>query len=335
MALRKNNGIWWVDICYCGKRIRKSTKTKIKFDAQKFHDQILEELWKTNKFKETPKKTWMDAVIRWIEESEHKRSLKTDKFHLAWLDTYLKDKFLKDITEELIENIALIKEKTGVKPSSVNRVLEIIRAILNRAHKEWKWLNSVPNIRIRKFENKRLRWLTKIEAQRLLGELPPHLKDMAIFTLATGLRESNVTGLQWSQVDLIKNHALIHSDQSKTKRAIPVPLNSLAREVLVRQKGNHNIFVFTYKDSPVSRCNNNAWRKALKRAKIKDFRWHDLRHTWASWHVQSGTSLHELQQLGGWSDYDTVLRYAHLSSDHLQQAAERVSDRFSSQAFGF
>lgn len=64
---------------------------------------------------------------------------------------------------------------------------------------------------------------------------------------------------------------------------------------------------------PVTRCNNHAWQKALKRVDINDFRWHDLRHTWASWHVQNGTPLHELQQLGGWSNYETVLRYAHLS----------------------
>lgn len=56
----------------------------------------------------------------------------------------------------------------------------------------------------------------------------------------------------------------------------------------------------------------------------KAIRWHDLRHTWASWHVQNGTPLHELQQLGGWSNYETVLRYAHLSSEHLRVAAERV-----------
>ena len=58
------------------------------------------------------------------------------------------------------------------------------------------------------------------------------------------------------------------------------------------------------------------------------------RHTWASWHVQNGTSLHELQQLGGWSEYDTVLRYAHLSSDHLRKASERVSGTFTSPRLG-
>jgi integrase len=66
--------------------------------------------------------------------------------------------------------------------------------------------------------------------------------------------------------------------------------------------------------------------KALERAGISDFRWHDLRHTWASWHVQNGTPLHELQQLGGWSTYEMVLRYAHLSSEHLRTAAERIHD---------
>jgi len=62
----------------------------------------------------------------------------------------------------------------------------------------------------------------------------------------------------------------------------------------------------------------------LKRAGIENFRW-DLRHTWASWHVQNGTSLQELQQLGGWTSFEMVLRYAHLSSDHLKEAAERVN----------
>lgn len=85
---------------------------------------------------------------------------------------------------------------------------------------------------------------------------------------------------------------------------------------------------------PIQKCSTKAWQKALHRAGIKDFRWHDLRHTWASWHVQNGTSLHELQQLGGWSDYDTVLRYAHLSSDHLHEAATRVSGIFTSPRLG-
>lgn len=324
MALYKRDGVWWLDIRHQGKRVRKSTGTEIKEDAQRLHDQLKHELWQEDKMKSLPNRTWMDAVLRWVDESAHKRSLETDKYHLAWLDPFLRSKKLSDIDRDLIEFIAKKKEAEKVSLTTVNRILELIRAILNRAHKEWGWLDKTPIIRMRKIENKRIRWLTKQEVSRLLKELPPHLKDMASFTLATGLRESNVTQLKWSEIHLDKKHALIHADESKSKRPIPVPLNKQAISIIKAQIGKNATYVFTYNGNPITRCNNHAWQKALKRAGIDDFRWHDLRHTWASWHVQNGTPLHELQQLGGWSNYEMVLRYAHLSSAHLRAAAERV-----------
>lgn len=72
---------------------------------------------------------------------------------------------------------------------------------------------------------------------------------------------------------------------------------------------------------PVNDANGKAWRKALIRAGIENFRWHDLRHTWASWHIQNGTPLHVLRELGGWADLSMALRYAHLSSSHLEEYA--------------
>ena len=83
--------------------------------------------------------------------------------------------------------------------------------------------------------------------------------------------------------------------------------------------------VFTYQGKPVGSCNTKAWRAALKRAGIENFRWHDLRHTWASWHIQQGTPVHVLQELGGWSDIRMVQQYAHLAPEHLAQYAERLS----------
>lgn len=147
---------------------------------------------------------------------------------------------------------------------------------------------------------------------------------MAIFRLATGLRQSNVKNLKWDNVDLLKQHAWVHADEAKGAKAIAVPLNVDALDILQKQVGIHPRFVFTYHGKPVTNVNTRAWRMALQRAGIKDFRWHDLRHTWASWHVQSGTSLQELQLLGGWSSFSMVLRYAHLSSDHLRSAANRI-----------
>src|SRR5665647_3154931 len=79
----------------------------------------------------------------------------------------------------------------------------------------------------------------------------------------------------------------------------------------------------TFKGNPVHQVNTKAWHKVLKRLGIENFRWHDSRHTWASWHIQEGTPLHVLQELGGWSTPDMVQKYAHLSSEHLAQWVDR------------
>ncbi len=91
-----------------------------------------------------------------------------------------------------------------------------------------------------------------------------------------------------------------------------------------RQLGKHPRRVFTYAGRPLVTANSLAWRSALKRAGIENFRWHDLRHTWASWHRQAGTPTHELQRLGGWRSSVMVERYAHLAPDHLAKAANRL-----------
>jgi integrase len=82
-------------------------------------------------------------------------------------------------------------------------------------------------------------------------------------------------------------------------------------------RGKHPTRVFTYKGQPIKQANKRAWYNALKRAGIEDFRWHDLRHTWASWHVQGGTPLFALQELAGWETEKMVRRYAHLAAEHL------------------
>lgn len=325
MALYKRKTTWWVSISHHGQRIQRSTGTANKIEAQEYHDKLRAELWNVTKLDNKLVYSWRDAVIRWLSESQHKRSIESDKMHLRWLDNYLRDYQLHDLTRDLIEDIANKKEAEGVSPATVNRMLEVVRALLRKAHREWEWIDKTPVIRMRYEEKQRIRWLTLDEASLLLKELPSHLKDMAAFTLATGLRASNVTELQWQDVDLKKRHAWIHPDQAKAKKAIPVPLNDNAMHVLHARIGSHPRVVFTYKNNPIIQCNTKAWRNALARAGIVNFRWHDLRHTWASWHVQNGTSLQELQMLGGWSSFEMVLRYAHLSSDHLRDAADRIA----------
>lgn len=95
--------------------------------------------------------------------------------------------------------------------------------------------------------------------------------------------------------------AWIQPDQAKARKAIPVPLSSAAVAVLHKQISRHQANVFSFRGKPVHQVNTKAWHKALKRIGIEYFRWHDLRHTWASWHVQEGTPQRVLHELGGWS----------------------------------
>ena len=212
----------------------------------------------------------------------------------------------------------------GLSNATVNRTLELLRAILRKSVNDWEWLERAPQIRMLKEPTRRIRFLTREEAPRLLAALPEHLADMAAFSLATGLRASNVTGLQWTQVDLVRRLAWVHADQAKARRAIPVPLNAEAVLLVRKQLGKHGTHVFSYRGMSITQVSTKAWYAALERAGITDFRWHDLRHTWASWHVQQGTPLFALQELGGWESAEMVRRYAHLAADHLAPFAERL-----------
>jgi integrase len=108
---------------------------------------------------------------------------------------------------------------------------------------------------------------------------------------------------------------------TKNSQALAVPLNDEALFVIREQRFKNELYVFTYKGERIARANNTGWRNALKSAGIEDFRWHDLRHTWASWHVQNGTALNVLQELGGWESIEMVRRYAHLAPENLAAAA--------------
>lgn len=322
MSIYKRKDTWWIQFTAAdGTRIQRSAGTKIKQEAQELHDRLKAEAWKTKNLGVKPTRTWQEAVIKWLTEQDHKRSIETDKYHLRWLDGILGSKNLTQIDKVILERITEAKKSEGSSNATVNRILSLIRAILNRAKNEWEWIDGVPNFRFLLEPNERIRWLTHDEANKLLAELPNHLEVMARFALATGLREANVTGLKWSQVDLKREYAWVDAAKAKANKPISVPLNADAISVLRNQEGQHKIFVFTFDGKPIKKAGGKAWRKALKRAALEDFRWHDLRHTWASWHVQAGTPLNVLQELGGWASYDMVLRYAHLSSEHLKAHA--------------
>ena len=324
MSLYQRGNIWWTRFTSPnGKRIRKSTFTEDKKQAQEYEDRLKAELWRQQQLGEKPRRTWQEAVARWCQEKETKSDFKKDLGRLRWLHTYLGDCYLDEISRDYVDHIAYTK-KSESSASTANRHLALIRSILNCAKDDWEWIDRVPRFRLFSEPKKRVRFLTQQQAQGLIQELPQHLALMARFTLATGLRQRNVSFLEWSQIDISRAVAWIHPDQSKSKKAITVPLNQDALSVLEECGGVHASYVFTYKGKPVARTSTAAFKKACQRAKIENFVWHDLRHTWASWHVQQGTTLQELMELGGWSSMEMVLRYAHFAGEHLQTAAKNI-----------
>lgn len=173
----------------------------------------------------------------------------------------------------------------------------------------------------------RTRWLDAGEWAKLKKALlkeSPLLAQAAEFTLATGLRENNVLNLEWSQVDLRRRVAWLHGDQMKTGAALGVRLNDDAMAVLKARKGIDAVLVFGNPDYALTKASNKAWYAAVKAAGMVGFRWHDLRHTWASSAVMNGVRIEELMEMGGWKSYSMVKRYAHLSSEHLAAAAAKV-----------
>jgi integrase len=324
---RKRGSTWWVDVTTAGgERVRCSAKTSDRKAAQEYHDRLKADAWRVSKLGERQRRSWDEAAMKFLKEVEGKSSYRDYLRQVHFWTKHFRGMPLDAITRD---RAAELVEAEDNSTATKNRYIACLRAVLRKAAGAWEWLDRVPKLKMYQEPKQRIRWVTKEEAEKLLAALPEWLADMARFSLATGLRQANVYGLEWSQVDLERRVAWVHPDQAKARRAIGVPLNEDAVAVIRKQLGKHLRRVFV---SPVGEPMDywpqparDGWTAGCKRAGIKNFRWHDLRHTWASWHVQQGTPLYVLKELGGWETLEIVKRYAHLAPDHLKSYAERIS----------
>ena len=326
MSLRKRGGSWWVDVVAPnGERIRRTTGTANKALAQEFHDRLKSELWRISKLGEKPRRTWNEAVGALAEGVRHTRQRSSqDKAHLRWLDQYLGGKYLDTISRAVIDRITEAKLAEGVSNATVNRPLEVVRAILRKCVNDWEWLDRTPQVRMLKEPTRRVRFLTRDEAKRLLAALPEHLAVMATFSLATGLaagechRVAVVAGGfgAASGVDSSRSGEGTEGDCGAAQRGgrrhhpwsdreAPHARVQLSRETGVA--GQYEGLVpgarsGRHRELPLARL--AAHLGELARAE---------RH-----------ALHALQELGGWESAEMVRRYAHFSTEHLAPYADRL-----------
>jgi integrase len=322
---RKDSPYWWIKTVLAdGRRVCQSTRLKVLEDAEEFVIRLKADAYEAARTGIPVERYWQDAVVQYLEDNADKRRLFYDQAHFQKLDPYLRGYRLRDINMNALRPfIQDRKHKDGVANGTINRALEVVRHVLNMARDDWGWIARVPKVRMLKEPKRRVRFLKEEEADRLMLALPEHMVPVVRYALATGCRMTEILRLEWSRVDLGRRVSWLEAGTTKNGEGRGVPLNRDAILALRSVQGQHERWCFTYRGKRMEAI-GSAWKRSLKRAGIEKFRFHDLRHTWASWHVMSGTSLQELMELGGWKSYEMVLRYAHLAPEHLSDAAARI-----------
>ena len=321
---RGDSRYWWINATLPnGKRIRQSTGTESREEAEALLAKIKLEAFRETHFGIKRQRSWQEAVVRYLEVKATLRSIRDVRRICRRLDPYLGKLLLNHINGDVIWSIVQGELRKGNKPATVNRYLATIRNLLRTARDEWQWIDSIPMVRLLPGEVERDRWLTREEADRLVSVCPDHLSATVRFALATGCRAREILDLEWNRVDLQRQTAWLNQTKNGTPRG--VPLNRDAVAVLREQIGKHPRFCFTFRGERIKHnISNHAWFSALQQAGLENFRFHDLRHTWASWHRQAGTSCDELKELGGWKTRSMVDRYAKFATEHLSFAAARI-----------
>lgn len=324
MPLYRRSGTsnWWVRL---GRATRRSTGTQDRAEAEEFEERLRQRIWRLKKLGDRSAISWQEVAKRWLTETT-KRTKRRDKDILAWFAPYLDAEAVSAIDRDAIERLREHALADGKTKAHIDRMMCVLRAILRKCESDWRCLEHAPKVPMYRPPVPEPRWLTPEEFARLYQELPKHLALAARLAVLTMLRMRSMLALTWDRVDLRKRRAWIPGLHMKAGHAHGIPISRAAAKVLrqLRTLNPEGKYVFQWNGKPIDDCNTRAFQEAVKRSGVAPLRWHDLRHTGASWAVQSGVTLQELMQLGDWKSYSMVLRYAHLAPDHLAAAAEKV-----------
>jgi len=321
MRIFKKGRKWYVDYTYKGRRYRKAI-SRHKRTAEKALNDIELKIDRGEHLGITEEKrvTLKDFAERYLEYSKtnkRPRTFKRDITSLRALTPFLGGSYLGELNLEKIERYKSIR-KGQVSPASVNRELGCLRHLLNRAV-EWGYLKHSPmkGVEFLKEPAGRTRFLSRSELQILLDESAPRLRPIVLTAVTTGMRLGEVMDLTWSCVNFTLRTITIERTKNNETRVVPIS-DILMTEVLKLPREDERVFPYPFP--------RKTFANAVKRAKIKDFRFHDLRHTFASYLAMGGYNLRTIQQLLGHKDLRMVMRYSHLSSSHLGQAVNAVTN---------
>ena len=175
---------WWIKISHSGTTIQRSTGTEDKSQAREYHDKLKASLWEQQRLGIKPRRSWKEAVVRWLAETSEKVTHQEDVRKFRWLDLLLGDLMLDEMTLDVLDGIKAAKLKVAGKPT-VNRYLALVRAVLLRARDEWEWIDRTPKVKLFREGPGRERSITVEQAATLLGQLPAHQRDVVLFAAST------------------------------------------------------------------------------------------------------------------------------------------------------
>lgn len=295
------------------------------------------------KTSEAKRHTLEEAIDRYIKHvlPSKPKSEKDQKVQLNWWKQYLGQYVLADITPALI---AQYRDELGKgitprgrlrTPSTINRYLAVLSHLFTIAVNEWGWIEDNPLRKVNrpKEPNGRVRFLNDSEREKLLAVAKEsnskYLYLIIVLCLSTGARKMEIVGLKWQDVDLDRGIITLHETKNGERRILPLAGHALE---LMKQHKSAKCFdtdlVFPSDYNPKQPIDvRTPFETALKRAEITNFRFHDLRHSAASYLVMNGASLPEIAAVLGHKSFQMVKRYAHLSDAHTAGVVAKMNEK--------
>ena len=333
MGLYKRGGVWWMRLTVGGREVRRTTGTKDRRLAEKIEGKVKTEIVEGRWFDVQEERTRTVRELLERFEREHASRRKATRFYGPIIARFIDefgDRTLAEITPAIL-NQWKARRSNEVSSSSVNRALAVLRCAFNLAIREWEWCRDNPVVRIKREKEPpgRDRWLSAEEEGRVLQAAPPWLQEIIAFAVNTGMRQGEILSLRWPSVDLFRRVLVVEKSKNGEKRTVPI--NETVMELLKEKSRLRSIsgdFVF-HSEAGTARDQANIRHRfnvALKISGISDFRFHDLRHTFATRLVQAGVDVYKVQRLLGHKTPAMTQRYAHHSTESLRDGVE-VLDR--------
>lgn len=330
MSIKRRGEYWHYDFSIEGNRFRGSTGFKDKELAAAYEGKLILEIKMETKFGKKASKTLAEVSTRyWQEHAIELRSAKDVWRHIRNLQRALgKNTALDKITNDLISKFKAVRRGEGLSNSTVNRELETLRTMLTMAKKQWDYnVSDIDfSIHMLKEPEARTRYLTEDEAEKLIEVAHPTLKAPIEFALWTGLRAGNIFGLKWEQVNLF-NRSMTFKIKSKVLggKTFTLPITPRIHEILIDQgvKTSGNVFL---KESgkPFREYYRKLFTRALDNAEIDNFRFHDLRHTTATWLRFKGVPIEIIMQCLGHTQIATTMKYSHFKNTEVGDAIQKL-----------